>query len=112
VRWCFFLNLSGLHQLHVQVDGLTLGVPEPEGIDEWQVRIYYARYADDMLFGVLRVSEMPATDRVRDNGPIYYVASLRLVTPLDFLEYSSFFKVSILLIIFKGFFDSVPPLFF
>jgi hypothetical protein len=56
-----------LHQLDKQLFESFLGVPGPEGVDEWQVKIFYARYADDILFGIPRVTEAPDMLKLKEN---------------------------------------------
>jgi len=44
-----------LHQLDLRMAGKNIGMLDPEGQYLQHVRIYYERYAEDMLFGVARI---------------------------------------------------------
>jgi hypothetical protein len=55
-----------LHQLDLRMAGKNIGMLDPEGQYLQHVRIYYERYAEDMLFGVARTIGVPNTRPVRD----------------------------------------------
>ena len=55
-----------LHQLDKGFESLEISVQGPEEDIEWSLRIYYARYADDILFGIPRAKEIPVPFQVKD----------------------------------------------